>query len=334
MKHIFNSYLYFCSLLLFSACLFGKEEHPQKKRKLDNPGQGKVVLINGSPCSGKSTVAKALLDTAKQNGNNWELIDLDYLPEDDEISMAKRHMIIQFIEKNLGRTISEHQREKLLTASRETLLQENYGLTGTEFEQFEVKSFPQLFHLVFSKVIRLVREGKNVILPIVTRDLEALKRFDNIYFVLVHCPLDVLVQRVELRNQKASAGSTELEKDDARNSFEVLAEATSFYKAGNQGLDLILDQLSFDQANSILKQTKDDFASSSHCSVDDDFENWRKKLHSNFGLDSQDNPTIHLSPRKLYDVVINNSNSSLKECAKQILDCVQNTKPTALKRNF
>ena len=306
--------------------------------------RGKIVLLNGNSSVGKSSTAREFAKIAK---GSWEVIDPDYLSDDDSIMIRTKTFMILFIQEILKRRLSEKEKSKILSKGCEELDEENFGLSVMEWEKIKSYGFKSIVFdyavkLAYEKAICLSKQGKNIIISTVfaySKDLNIRKRLSefknmkNVFLVLIYCPILLVSQRVNFRNELAiKPEATKQQREDFRPIIDVLYQFSSFYRSSNKN-NLVLDTIFYKEVSGILNKIKKDFEKTEKqkqylkfCS---------EKIFSNLGFTKDNCLFIKISPMYFYDHIINSGNKSIQECVMDLEKYISSkSRGLALKRNW
>lgn len=236
--------------------------------------QGQVIIFDGASSAGKSSVIKQLmpmLDTS-----------FCYIAVDDFVSEL-------FLE------------------------QQKRPLPEAEF----LARIRESCDVMYAKIRALVAEGRNVVLDTVLSGLEGeksvqytLKQLENLplSFVLMHCPLRVLVERINQRNKKALQ---EHNPKDVRSIGTALSQFGHIYMPRKNETEVFLGVLSRNDVEHACEVSKKEFAGDGKR-----FESFKEWLLAQLGV--KDKEMVTLTTRLPYDYIVDTSKHTPHECALKI----------------
>ena len=240
--------------------------------------QGHVIVLDGTSTAGKSSIIKYLLPML---GNSYEKVAID-----DFVTPV-------FLEQ--------------------------------EKQQRSEKEFLQRIHEVsdgmYNKIRKLVNSGKNILVDTVISGLEGEKDrknfFEklnglNVFLILVYCPLNVLAERINKRNEKALK---ENKPEDTR-SRSVALVFDDIYKAQESNDEVTLGKLSRKDIDVAYSNPQKKLGETAEA-----FKQIKQNLISHFKL--KDKGTVNITSQLVYDCIVNTSKNNPKECAEQIKNCLK-----------
>jgi chloramphenicol 3-O-phosphotransferase len=255
-----------------------------------------IIILNGTSSAGKSSIKEEL---SKILGQQWASFSIDNY-------VVQEFKRLYPAASSYPDSIDEAQIDKDITKFQST--QVGKYLCGKE----------PLDKMIQDTKTVLAR-GKNVIIDITLYGekfdylLENLQSY-NIKLVMIYCSPTRILDRVECRNQEARTKRTSLEKKlshrtvtRAIRGFAALYQPTNVEnhlgKITRKDLATILDRAVQDfYMADIGKATPSDFA---------------QAIAANFGF--QDNDSVGITPIRLHDIVVNNSNDTPVGVAQKIV---------------
>ena len=186
---------------------------------------GTLLLLNGTSSSGKS----AILNSFQKNHPDFKVFKIDeWFP--DEMSQKA-------IE--LGWQESSGMNPWIFLA---TYAEEKTGKPCFDSE-IRAALFPQLAIPMYTAAKKALQAGHNVVIDTVFEYDPLYEKFSGFFAgfkcvkVLVYCPLDVLLERVEARNRSAVQGET-------RTAFQSFEQFPALYKVQEHVDEVIVDTVS------------------------------------------------------------------------------------------
>ena len=200
----------------------------------------------------------------------------------------------------------------------------DYAYKTTQQYHFDT----ELRHLLFNETTDFYQKAKAISLQshnvIIDTVLEYEKEYDtfNDFFkdkhvikVLIYCPMDVLLERVEKRNESGIAG-------EYRNAFQSFEQFSAIFKLQENSSEDVVDVVK-------SKTLKKALEKSIQSLIDNNIpEPYLPKLHAfkkgfitKFKLNEQEE--IALVAQHKYDLILNSSLSSPHESAKKILKLIE-----------
>ena len=251
--------------------------------------QGHVIVLDGTSTAGKSSIIKYLLPML---GNSYEKVAID-----DFVTPV-------FLEQG------KQQR------SEKEFLQRIHEVSGG----------------MYNKIRKLISEGKNVLVDTVISGLEGEKDREHffeklnglkVFLVLVYCPLNVLAERINKRNEKALK---ENKPKDTR-SRSVALVFDDMYKAQQSDNEVILGQLSRKDIELAYSNPKNELGETAEA-----FKQIKQNLISHFKLENKE--VINITSRLVYDCIVDTSKNSPQQCAQQICDYLKTSNTGAFIKNI
>lgn len=326
---------------LYDSCCVGKSAEKSSS-------QGKIVVLNGNSSAGKSSVSRNFLEIAD---GQWQVVDGDYLSDDDPITVDSKRYFIQLFENALDRELSSKEKAEVEKGEGDIdfSADSNIAFSDSDWEKVKSKNvegnwFQYFTDLLYKRAIDLADQGKNVIVPIVfcdnkksnfVRELATLRGLENVFLVLVYCPFSILSDRVHARNLKAlREGATAKEKEDFRPLVGVLNQFSYFYKAAQQR-DFVLGEITLKEINAAWVLAVKERLQEIGASPEKSFDKYKKEILENLNIPSEENVLVRITPRYLYDCVINTGAGTPVENAQQLKKCLTDqAKGVALEKNF
>ncbi len=251
--------------------------------------QGHVIVLDGTSTAGKSSIIKYLLPML---GNSYEKVAID-----DFVTPV-------FLEQG------KQQR------SEKEFLQRIHEVSGG----------------MYNKIRKLISEGKNVLVDTVISGLEGEKDREHffeklnglkVFLVLVYCPLNVLAERINKRNEKALK---ENKPKDTR-SRSVALVFDDMYKAQQSDNEVILGQLSRKDIELAYSNPKNELGETAEA-----FKQIKQNLISHFKLENK--KVVNITSQLVYDCVVDTSKNNPEECAQQIKNCLKTYNTEAFIKNI
>jgi chloramphenicol 3-O-phosphotransferase len=266
-----------------------------------NKSEGSIILLNGVSSSGKSAIINELI---KLNTSLKVLKIDDWFPD----ALIQKAISLGWQEKSgLNPWFYLHE----------------HAYKTTQQYYFDT----ELRHLLFNETTDFYQKAKAISLQghnvIIDTVLEYEKEYDtfNSFFienkllrVLIYCPMNVLLERVEKRNKSGIA-------EEYRNAFQSFEQFPAMFKPRENSSENIVDMVE----SEILKEALE---KSIQRLIDNKIPDpYLPKLHAfkndfirKFKLDEQ--KEIALVTQHKYDLVLNSSLSSPHESAKKILKLI------------
>lgn len=245
--------------------------------------QGKIIVIDGASSSGKSSVTKQL---SSMMDVSYQLVAVDDFVTNIFIEQQK----IKFPEKEF-------------------------------FEKEFFAKIDKQTNIMYDKIKATVVGGANVILDTVLSGLkgeesvkEQLEKLKGLktFMVLVHCPLSVLIERINKQNELAKK---ENKPGDERSIATALSQFGNIYRAKTLSDEAHLGVISRSEVETACEVAKKEWGKN----VDryDQFKNWIFMQ-----LDLKEKKTIELTTKIKYDLIVDTSSHSQRECAQKIFNVV------------
>ncbi|MFA6066080.1 MAG: AAA family ATPase [Candidatus Babeliaceae bacterium] len=268
---------------------------------------GTIILLNGVSSSGKSAIIHALHASHK----NIKILKVDDWFPDILKNVAQEHGWQE--NSNICPWLYLH------TATTEQ--------TGKYY--FDVELREKLFnnsHKLYEQAKNFASEGQNVIMDTVLEYEKEYTRFDNFFRnekvikILVYCPLDILLQRVEQRNACGIVS-------EQRTAFQSFEQFPALFKLQEHAHEPVLDIVKSTVIKQALEKAIQDLIKNTIAAPYlPKLDEFRKKFSQQFKLDEQE--TITLVPRHAYNLILNSYHNSPQQSAQKILEIVD------LKNNF
>ena len=263
--------------LFFTICLLGiivVGRFLYKKQARKAVMQGRVIIFDGASSSGKSSVIKHLLP----------------MLDDSYQSVAIDDFVTQvFIEQQ---TLQLPEEEFFARVDKQT-------------------------DVMYKKIRALVASGKNVILDTVLSGLkgeesvkEQLEKLKGlpVTMVLVHCPLSVLIERIEKRNEQAIR---ENKHKNERSIGTALSQFGHIYRPRTKDEESSMGYLSRKKVEDACAMAEKEWGKNI-----ERFEQFKAWLLSQ--LELKDKKTVTLTTRLKYDCIVDSSKRTPQECAQLI----------------
>lgn len=293
---------------LFVLGLYGCFQKSEKIR------QGAIVVLNGTSSTGKSSISNIL-----KNQYSFEIIELDeYVPNE----------MANWLEKQ----VLEKEDEKIIKIPREDVRNEiaryfeepgyfkrKFGLSIEKYgEPDEAEAIKAAEVKMISDAKKFSSEGKNVVVDTCfAQDFGSYDYFFtslenlNSKFILVYVPLNILAQRINMRNQKAEKDNKPYEKAYMLSTLEQFVD---IYKAQQNSDEIIIDTLSIEDFYTACELAKKEYPF-----TEETYKGFVTKLESRLGFDNKEVKSVKITPRLFYDLVVKNiDKDDIEKCVKQI----------------
>ena len=260
-KRGWSLFILFCVVTLFTSCSL-----KQKK-----PEPGLVVLFNGTSSAGKSAIVNELQGIY---GPDWSVVVLD----DFQVAYQKEHPI----------SASEREAMKAMPIEKLRLL------------------FRKIHEAMYYHVKQLALQGKNVFVDTVEFDDDydhycSILGFEKVVKILVYCPLDVIVDRVQKRALEGSPRSLNL----------VWGQFPAIYKLQESDNDVVVDRIATSRISTKLPLVREEAKLIPDEAVSE------SDFVKQFGLDTLDE--IVLVPKHQWDLIVNTGIHSPEEVAQEVV---------------
>lgn len=237
------------------------------------PHQGSMILFDGTSCAGKTSICEYL----SQNIT----IPYHYIALDDFIT-----------------EVFEEQKQN-----------------PQPFDEF-IATCNQRTESMYVHIGTMVHRGNNVLCDTTLTCLEnatstyrwfkIIKNINNV-MILVYCPFDAVVKRLQQRNHHAKILN---QPKNSRITSVVLRQFDAMFKAHQDKTESTIDELSRARIEQAFELVRDDFADAH------EFENLREEIIGKFGLHNR--KKVFISPRLKYDYIINTHHYPVEDCVKII----------------
>lgn len=260
-KRSWSLLILFCVVTLFTSCSL-------KQKKTES---GLVVLFNGTSSAGKSAIVNELQGIY---GPTYEVVALD----DFQVAYQKEHPI----------AASEREAMRAMPIEKLRLL------------------FRKIHEAMYSHVKQLALQGKNVFVDTVDFDdaydhYSSILGHEKIIKILVYCPLDVIVDRVQKRTLEGSTRSLNL----------VWGQFPAIYKLQESDKEVVVDRVATSRIKTKLPLVREEAKLSPEEAISEsDFVN-------QFKLDTRDE--IVLVPKHQWDLIVNTGINSPEEVAQEVV---------------
>lgn len=206
-------------------------------------------------------------------------------------------------------------------------LQKIYGDTfrSANIDEFEVSYLADpehefgeaMFVIFYEHIKKLAMAGKNVLVDTVGYDhhyekFNIILGYGRVIKILVYCPIDILVDRVEERNKSGAS-------EEKRNLQQAVSDFPVILKLQESADEVVVDRISSSRimyalqvAKKELEGIKKDFPQE----VIDQMESFYKKFEQYYGLDKEHE--VVFVPRHSWDLIVNTGINSPSEVAKTI----------------
>ncbi len=259
--------------------------------------QGKIILLNGASSSGKSAILNEL-----QNINaNCKVFKVDdYFPSElskkaQEYGWEKSSGIDPwlFLNDYMNRKTGEYY-------------------FGTELRQKLFNNIPKYYSIMKDEALK----GQNCILDTVLEYEQEYQRFDDFFRdsktvkILVYCPLDILLQRVQKRNLSGKP-------EEMRTVFQSFEQFPAIYKVQEHSCEQVVDTVKTSAIKDALDMAIQEFVKNN---IPQPYlpklEEFKREFIKLYKLEEQEE--IVLVAKHSYDLVLNSGTQSPDELAEQI----------------
>ncbi len=259
---------------------------------------GTLLLLNGTSSSGKS----AILNSFQKKHPDFKVFKIDdWFP--DEMSQRATE---------LGWQESSGMNSWIFLA---TYAEEKTGKPCFDSE-IRAALFPQLAIPMYAAAKKALQAGHNVVIDTVFEYDPLYEKFSGFFAgfkcvkVLVYCPLDVLLERVEARNRSGVQGET-------RTAFQSFEQFPALYKAQETVDEVIVDTVSAASMKDALRVAVQELIDNK---IPDKYlprlQAFEQDFIEQFKLDGQN--SITLVPRHQYDLILNSGKHTPDELAVEI----------------
>lgn len=240
------------------------------------PKPGRVIVLDGTSTSGKTSIVKHLMPIL---GTSYKKVAIDDFVTEVFLEQEK----LQRSEKEFLKRIHERSGD------------------------------------MYDTIRTLINSGKNVLVDTVISGLEGEKDrkhfFEklnglNVFLVLVYCPLNVLAERINKRNEKALKENNQ--KDTRSRSVALVFD--DMYKTQESNNEVILGKLSHKDIELAYSNPNNELGETSKS-----FKQIKQNLISHFKL--KDKETVNITPQLVYDCIVDTSKNNPKKCAQQVKNC-------------
>lgn len=203
-----------------------------KYKQYKSPATGMLILLNGTSSSGKS----AILDSFHKRNPIFKIFKVDDYYPTQVLKKAKE----------LGWGQHEGVEPWVYLA--------NYVEQKTGHPNFDTQVRAYLFHEtspMYQEAHKALRSGHKIIMDTVFEYDPEYERFSdffkeiNCFRVLVYCPLDVLIERVQTRNRSGK-------KEEVRTAVQSFEQFPALYKLQEHESEPVVDVISSDSIKSAL----------------------------------------------------------------------------------
>lgn len=267
-----NWVVFFGLLFILPACRFRQPA----VHAISNSQSGVVVLFNGTSSAGKTAVITELQEIY---GTSYTVVSLD---------------------NYLGVFQDEHP---VTRAERDAMIPEKIDKLP---EKLKVRT-QQLYDALYAHVKKLALQGKNIFVDTVEFDgnyeqNSQILGYDHTIKILVYCPLDVIVDRVQKRTLAGSSRSLSL----------IWSQFSAIYALEDAGNNLVVDRMATSRISSKLPLVRKEGELSGQF-----FENFIEQ----FKLDTRDQ--IVLVPKHSWDLIVNTGIQSPQQIAHEIANYLE-----------
>ncbi len=236
---------------------------------------GSMILFDGTSCAGKTSICKLLSHNVPTSYH--------YIALDDFIT-----------------DVFEEQKQNPLP-----------------FNEF-IATCNKRTESMYVHIGTMVHRGNNVLCDTTLTCLEdttstyrwfkIIKNINNV-MILVYCPFDAVVKRLQQRNHHARIQN---QPRNSRITSVVLRQFHAMFKAHRDKTEFTIDELSRANVDRAFELVRDDFADAQ------EFESLRKEIFKKFGLHNRNK--VFIAPRLSYDYVINTHHYPVEDCVKIIFE--------------
>lgn len=258
---------------------------------------GIIILLNGTSSSGKS----AILNELKKININFDIIKIDdWFPQQIKKKALKLGWQ-QSSSEDPWQFISTYFTQKN---------QHPYFSSEIRKEFFDLSPF---FKNIYGQAVK----GHNIIIDTVLEYQQAYKQFFNAFKninvikILIYCPLDVLLERVEYRNKLGIP-------EEMRHAFQSFEQFPAIFKMQENQKDQIVDTVKTSILKDALNRSIDDLIKAGiPTPYFEKLETFKQQFITEFSLNTK--KEITLSPRHSYDLILNSAKYNPLEMAQKIL---------------
>jgi len=250
-----------------------------------SPGlSGTIIFLNGTSSAGKSSIASELL------------------------KMFDEHAKVITLGAHINRIKFEIAQQKESKRSvHPTTYEDGQAIRQAAEDR------------MYKEIIKFHTEGKNIIIDLTLSKPNKIQLFLNalhdlpVFFVLVYCPLNKLIEHIVKRNQLGI-------KKEYRTIPFVLNHFCEIYKKRDPSDPCSIDCLKKDDCKRLITATTKTGSNMS-------------KIFTNFWFNKRE--YVEISALLAYDCIVNTGTSSAQECAQQIqkLLCSPELAYSAIKKN-
>lgn len=292
-KVLMKKNMIFLALALACLSLFYIWKYKQYK----SPATGMLILLNGTSSSGKS----AILDSFYKSNPIFKVFKVDdYFPTQ---ALKKA--------KELG--WEEHN------GVEPWVYLANYVEQKTGHPNFDTQVRAYLFHEtspMYQEAHKALRTGHKIIMDTVFEYDPEYERFSdffkefNCFKVLVYCPLDVLIERVQTRNRSGK-------KEEIRTAFQSFEQFPALYKPQEHEHEPVVDVVSSDSIKTALDTAIQELVA---YKIPEKYmqplQNFKLNFIKQFKLDKLSD--IKLVARHHYDLILNSATHTPEKLAELI----------------
>jgi len=298
---------------------------------------GTIVLIRGTSCSGKTSIAS----TISKLDSTWKTIDEDILYFDYTLSFIAQHYpqeyaaLSQVIEPYnmyhalkynvivFKNNVTQEQKAYALCVIKQIQDELNTCMTSELTAAFDTK-FVDIFQ---KQILSYTEQGYNVAIAYVSTpiDIHELCKKNRLYTALMYCPVECIMNRLHKRNNKAIKTNNFYEMRFFRPplySFNLL------YAFTTQNTPDTISCWDKEKALNALEQLETSFLASPFLSSKagnftrgdfsiNQFMNYKHNM-----LDILSSPCVYIRPRIPFDFFLSTQGKPIEQCAQQILDFV------------
>ncbi|MFA6491816.1 MAG: AAA family ATPase [Candidatus Babeliales bacterium] len=236
---------------------------------------GSMVLFDGTSCAGKTSICKLIESSVN--------VPYHYVALDD--------FITEIFEEQKRNPRPTH--EFVATCNKHT-------------------------ELMYMHIDAMVTKGNNVLCDTTLTCLEdatsthrwfSIINNINNFLILVYCPFDTVVRRLQQRNYNARIHN---QPRNSRIASVVLRQFVAMFKAHSYRHGLVIDELSRHQIEKAFDLIRDDFSDGKN------FQELRQEIMGKLGL--FDHNKVFIAPRLFYNHVINTNLYPVEQCVKLVAE--------------
>jgi chloramphenicol 3-O-phosphotransferase len=258
---------------------------------------GRIILLNGTSSTGKS----AILSEFKKLCPDYIAFNVDDWFTTATIRMATERGWHADMQMHPWQYLRDYVNEKSAHAHFDIEVREHL-FTGIRDYYYTMQE--------------ILRQGKNVILDTVLEYEREYTNFDacfqqfNCVRVLVYCPVDVVLERIKIRN---SSGV----REEQRLKFQLFESFSAIYRLQEHPDEPVVDTIATDTMKTALQQAMQELMMLNiPPAYDARLHAFEETFIQQFKLNELSQ--INLVARHSYDLILNSAHSSAEELAEQI----------------